>query len=263
MTRAYGIGGRVRLAWLFAAAASCTRGDPPSITPEPAEASSGGEDDGLGDRDHDGVRDRDDACPDVPEDLDDFEDEDGCVDRDNDGDGILDAAEYIDGRWTNCDWGEYVVPGKITDCRNLPEDLDGLSDLDGCPDVISCGIEAMVSIPYDRAGRAGDLGAAIAPVAEFVLADPHRVAWVEAYLDKKEGERELAPARALVARIEAEFQARGVDPARISHHAGFRRTRYAGTPSRAEREQYRRIDVGADNPSCECAASCRYAIECR
>ena len=41
-----------------------------------------------GDRDHDGILDNVDKCPDEPEDKDGFEDEDGCPDPDNDKDGI-------------------------------------------------------------------------------------------------------------------------------------------------------------------------------
>ena len=45
------------------------------------------------DRDHDGVPDDVDQCPDVPEDLDGFEDTDGCPDLDDDDDGILDKYD--------------------------------------------------------------------------------------------------------------------------------------------------------------------------
>ena len=45
------------------------------------------------DRDHDGVYDVDDRCPDQPEDRDGFQDEDGCPDPDNDNDGIPDAQD--------------------------------------------------------------------------------------------------------------------------------------------------------------------------
>jgi len=44
------------------------------------------------DRDGDGILDRDDACPDDPEDKDGFEDLDGCPDLDNDKDGVLDVV---------------------------------------------------------------------------------------------------------------------------------------------------------------------------
>src|SRR6201999_2736623 len=65
------------------------------------------------DRDHDGVYDLDDKCPDQPEDRDGFQDDDGCPDPDNDNDGILDAADR---------------------CPNEVEDKDGFQDDDGCPD---------------------------------------------------------------------------------------------------------------------------------
>jgi outer membrane protein OmpA-like peptidoglycan-associated protein len=65
------------------------------------------------DRDGDGIVDEDDACPDAPEDVDGFQDEDGCPDPDNDGDGKLDPDD---------------------ECPNEPEDVDGYKDEDGCPD---------------------------------------------------------------------------------------------------------------------------------
>jgi OOP family OmpA-OmpF porin len=65
------------------------------------------------DRDFDGVPDAIDACPSQPEDLDGYEDSDGCPDPDNDGDGVPDALDH---------------------CPNQPEDLDGHEDSDGCPD---------------------------------------------------------------------------------------------------------------------------------
>lgn len=67
----------------------------------------------LGDDDHDGVRNDRDLCPDRAEDLDGFNDEDGCPDQDNDEDGIPDARD--------------LAP-------MLPEDLDGFQDEDGRPD---------------------------------------------------------------------------------------------------------------------------------
>jgi outer membrane protein OmpA-like peptidoglycan-associated protein len=65
------------------------------------------------DRDHDGILDDVDACPDVPEDKDGFQDTDGCPDDDNDQDGI---------------------PDKVDHCPDVPEDKDGFEDTDGCPD---------------------------------------------------------------------------------------------------------------------------------
>lgn len=68
---------------------------------------------GDADRDHDGVPDRADLCPDVPEDVDGHLDRDGCVDPDNDGDSI---------------------PDNVDKCRDAAEDEDKFEDDDGCPD---------------------------------------------------------------------------------------------------------------------------------
>ena len=98
------------------------------------------------DRDGDGILDRDDNCPDVAEDKDGFQDEDGCPDPDNDGDGILDskdkcrdATEDFDGfkdedGCPDLDDDADGVPDADDRCRNEPEDRDGFQDEDGCPD---------------------------------------------------------------------------------------------------------------------------------
>ena len=65
------------------------------------------------DNDEDGLADKVDKCPDDPEDKDKFEDDDGCPDLDNDADGLADKADK---------------------CPNDPEDRDGFEDDDGCPD---------------------------------------------------------------------------------------------------------------------------------
>ncbi|MEZ4451320.1 MAG: OmpA family protein [Nannocystaceae bacterium] len=98
------------------------------------------------DRDRDGLPDPRDRCPDEPEDLDGFEDDDGCPDRDNDGDGILDAAAWDPERstWRNDDQrriGELVI-----DCRDRPEDVDGVEDDDGCPEVLPI-VDCQIVLP--------------------------------------------------------------------------------------------------------------------
>jgi OmpA-OmpF porin, OOP family len=65
------------------------------------------------DADSDGVDDDIDECPDLPEDRDGFEDDDGCPDFDNDDDGVPDAQDQ---------------------CPKQKEDEDGFQDDDGCPD---------------------------------------------------------------------------------------------------------------------------------
>jgi outer membrane protein OmpA-like peptidoglycan-associated protein len=74
------------------------------------------------DRDGDGVPDDQDACPDRPEDIDGFEDSDGCPDIDNDLDGVLDIADR---------------------CPNVPETYNGYEDEDGCPDTVPPDVDAL------------------------------------------------------------------------------------------------------------------------
>ncbi|MBD3368262.1 MAG: hypothetical protein GF405_08875 [Candidatus Eisenbacteria bacterium] len=98
------------------------------------------------DSDRDGLRDHVDRCPRRPEDLDDFEDDDGCPDLDNDGDGVPDEADGAPNRPEDVDGfeDEDGVPDLDNDgdgiiderdmCPDIPEDLDGVEDSDGCPE---------------------------------------------------------------------------------------------------------------------------------
>ncbi len=65
------------------------------------------------DKDKDGIVDALDQCVRDPEDMDQWQDDDGCPEADNDKDGILDAVDR---------------------CPNDAEDDDGWQDEDGCPD---------------------------------------------------------------------------------------------------------------------------------
>lgn len=64
-------------------------------------------------QDHDGIPDSEDLCSTEDEDMDGFEDSDGCPDPDNDQDRILDVDDQ---------------------CPNEPETYNGIEDDDGCPD---------------------------------------------------------------------------------------------------------------------------------
>lgn len=64
--------------------------------------------------DMDGIPPSADQCPNLDEDFDNFQDEDGCPDEDNDMDDILDIDDK---------------------CPNQTEDMDGFEDEDGCPDL--------------------------------------------------------------------------------------------------------------------------------
>jgi OOP family OmpA-OmpF porin len=65
------------------------------------------------DQDDDGLEDEIDQCRELPEDLDGFEDDDGCPEVDDDQDQVPDAEDL---------------------CPRAAEDRDGFEDGDGCPD---------------------------------------------------------------------------------------------------------------------------------
>ncbi len=101
---------------------------------------------GSGDRDHDGIGDREDRCPEAAEDFDGFQDADGCPDPDNDGDGVPDEfdrcpenAEDFDGfqdadGCPDPDNDGDGIPDLKDGCPGAAEDIDGYQDADGCPD---------------------------------------------------------------------------------------------------------------------------------
>jgi outer membrane protein OmpA-like peptidoglycan-associated protein len=68
----------------------------------------------MRDTDRDGLVDGRDKCKDDAEDVDGYQDDDGCPDRDNDADGRPDDSDQ---------------------CPDDPEDDDGYMDNDGCPDL--------------------------------------------------------------------------------------------------------------------------------
>jgi parallel beta-helix repeat protein len=98
------------------------------------------------DSDEDGIADQDDQCPDLPEDMDGFQDTDGCPDNDNDADGMYDTRDacpdepedfdgFQDGDGCpDLDNDKDGIPDSLDKCPNEPEDNNGFQDEDGCPD---------------------------------------------------------------------------------------------------------------------------------
>ncbi|MCG5055246.1 MAG: OmpA family protein [Myxococcales bacterium] len=98
------------------------------------------------DTDGDGILDPEDQCPSEAEDMDGFQDEDGCPDPDNDGDGIADGldkcpaeAETRNGvddedGCPEVDEDSDGLVGSADKCPTEAEDADGFQDEDGCPD---------------------------------------------------------------------------------------------------------------------------------
>ena len=100
------------------------------------------------DTDGDGFKDDVDECPEEPEDVDQFEDDDGCPEADNDKDGINDDVDKCPLRpedkdgWQDDDGcpeadddadGDGIL-NDVDKCMNDPEDFDKFEDEDGCPD---------------------------------------------------------------------------------------------------------------------------------
>ncbi|MBD3390515.1 MAG: OmpA family protein [Chitinivibrionales bacterium] len=122
------------------------------------------------DADEDGIKDADDRCPQDPEDLDGFEDTDGCPDPDNDKDGVVDLkdkcpndAEDLDGfededGCPDTDNDNDRVPDSLDQCPLVPEDLDDFEDKDGCPDTdndkdgIPDSVDHCLTLPEDKDG---------------------------------------------------------------------------------------------------------------
>ena len=103
----------------------------------------------IGDADRDGYKDDVDACPNDPEDFDDFQDAEGCPDPDNDQDGILDIDDECplipedhdgDADADGCPEGQEGdrdgdgLLDSVDQCPDDPEDFDGFEDQDGCPE---------------------------------------------------------------------------------------------------------------------------------
>lgn len=90
------------------------------------------------DPDGDGLAGESDKCPAQPEDMDGFQDSDGCPepDRDADGDGLVDTADP---------------------CPDRAETINGFDDSDGCPDAIpefiALGLTAARNVRFEP-GRA-------------------------------------------------------------------------------------------------------------
>jgi outer membrane protein OmpA-like peptidoglycan-associated protein len=101
----------------------------------------------VGDADGDGVKDDIDECKDQAEDMDGFEDANGCPDPDNDADGVLDDADECDDQKEDIDQFEDENGCPETDndndtildgadgCPNDAEDPDSYQDEDGCPEL--------------------------------------------------------------------------------------------------------------------------------
>lgn len=155
--------------------------------------------------DGDGVAAGDDLCPDVPEDLDGFEDGDGCPEPDNDADGVLDVDDL---------------------CPDEGETFNGVGDEDGCPDrgrvVISDARIQILERLYFEA-QSAVLGERTGPVLDAIASTlgAHaniRDVEIEGHADTRESQAwSLSAERA--AAVRAALVGRGVEASRLTIRA--------------------------------------------
>jgi hypothetical protein len=109
--------GRLGSALLWLSLAACRQPATTIVRPAPSATVDSGAHGvavhGTGDSDGDGLVDDTDHCADAAEDLDGFDDRDGCPDPDDDGDGVADDRDR---------------------CRDEGETMNGFEDDDGCFD---------------------------------------------------------------------------------------------------------------------------------
>lgn len=213
------------------------------------------------DRDRDGVPDKEDRCPESLEDVDFYDDADGCLDPDDDRDSIPDvedeckgAAEDVDGFLDadgcpdhNNDRDAY--PDSMDQCPNESESENGWIDGDGCPD----------TLPEDLAAGLGPrrdivfVGTQLDPASEPALLSlqallvryPDISLAVRAYWD---GDKGATIARDITLEqcksLHAWFVAHGVDTHRLDFHWGGDNLPLNADKTEAEHLENRRIDIG-------------------
>lgn len=110
------------------------------------------------DADGDGIVGANDKCPNIAEDKDGFEDEDGCPEADNDKDGIPDQQDKCpnkpetvnnidddDGCPEEDTDGDGII-GSRDKCPDEPETKNGYKDEDGCPDEIPNAVKKFTGV---------------------------------------------------------------------------------------------------------------------
>ncbi|MFN7147638.1 MAG: OmpA family protein, partial [Myxococcota bacterium] len=189
----------------------------------------------LLDRDGDGLLDREDTCPDAPEDLDRLMDRDGCPEDDVDADGIVDLRDA---------------------CPTRRETANRFQDTDGCPDVVPEAVQALPAPLRPFTGTIDGIvfaldSAEILPASEPVLTAAAAVLReypdvrlrIAGHTDALADEAyNLALSRARAEAVAAWLAAHGVDPARLTAE-GYGEARPVDTnDSEAGRARNRRVE---------------------
>ena len=149
------------------------------------------------DQDKDGVADEDDRCPLCAEDKDGFADDDGCPEGDNDLDGLADGKDQ---------------------CPDEAEVINGVSDFDGCPDEGGAEVATLegdriafaAPITFDRKGLTKAGLVILDQAALIVLQHPEVTRWAVVVVAKRSSK-----AKQQGEWVVRHLVSRGVDPSRL------------------------------------------------
>ncbi len=220
------------------------------------------------DRDHDGIPDATDQCPDKAETVNGIDDQDGCPEDDADGDGILGSRDKCPAQPEDKDGFEDDdgcpdedddhdgLRDVIDKCPREPETVNGFQDDDGCPDVapprlrdIRVAVGPAVLFDFDKAELEPTETGKIAALAKAILAHPeYAQVTVEGYADevgsegynlklsdKRAGQVKAALVRAGVAEERLVTIAKGrLGPERMRGKATNRKVDVTATKQREE-----------------------------
>ena len=211
------------------------------------------DDDGCPDPDNDadGIQDAQDQCPNDAEDRDGFQDEDGCPDPDNDADRIADTNDQ---------------------CPNEPEVYNGNADEDGCPDeglvvVRTAGVVTQPERVYftQRSSAIEERSRPILDAVADILSEHAEITLIEV---QGHGDsvgppaRNLAISRARAAAVVRYLVGRGVDPQRLRASACGDTCPISPPQDAQGRERNRRVDFsviaqeGSDSPAGPSCPTC-------
>jgi outer membrane protein OmpA-like peptidoglycan-associated protein len=180
------------------------------------------------DTDGDTVPDADDHCPDAKEDLDGFEDGDGCPELDNDGDQVLDGLDR---------------------CPDQMETHNGYKDGDGCPDEVVKEVRLLEGVV---SGLRFDAGSAVMDEAGFSELDKVvslmreqtsiRIE-VVGHTDDRESEDLEALSTERAQSVRQYLVEAGIGPGRIFGRGEADRAPVADNDTRVGRRSNRRVEI--------------------
>ncbi len=181
------------------------------------------------DPDGDGIASHEDECPDTAEDLDQFQDGDGCPEPDNDGDGILDLVDA---------------------CPHIAENVNGFEDEDGCAELPPEELEGISGIVRGITFQSNSarLRPQSTPVLEKVLTamleHPTLGLKVEGHTDSQgDPDYNLKLSDLRAAAIRSWLHKRGIDEARVQTQGFGQQQPVASNQTDEGRAENRRVEL--------------------